>query len=218
MAIQDGCHGNRHCHQNRSSNKSHVLIYDLPAERRGIRYCSRGLSNGPVYFVNQKGNVLVLTMFLLLMLTIIGISALHTSSVEMQISGNNKKLVQEFYASEGALISVLENSGLWLDDHFINSGETFANWSEEVDFDNDGHKDALVEVRCVEPTGVNIETLSPAANDFPTDHHIAPPPVDSGFSIRHFIIRKYAITASALKTGTTLQVGVWKAFNKSGFR
>lgn len=168
----------------------------------------------PTVKPNEGGYVLVITMFLLLMLTVIGIAATHTSSVEMKISGNNKKMVQAFYAAEGALITVLENSGWWLGDDFLNGGERVAGWSGEVDFDGDGTKDASVEVRCVEPSKSNIAALSRAANSVPADRHIAPCPVNSGYSVRHFNIRKYAVTATDLNAGTSLQSGVWKVFSK----
>jgi hypothetical protein len=163
---------------------------------------------------NDAGYVLMITMFLLLMLTVIGIAAIHTSSIEMKISGNNKQMVQDFYAAEGALITVLENSGWWLGDDFLNGGERVAGWSGEVDFDGDGAKDALVEVRCVEPSKSNIAAISRSANRVPADGHIAPCPVNSGYSVRHFNIRKYAVTATDLNAGTSLQSGAWKVFSK----
>ncbi|MGD9369211.1 MAG: pilus assembly PilX N-terminal domain-containing protein [Desulfobacteraceae bacterium] len=163
---------------------------------------------------NDSGYVLVITMFLLLMLTVIGIAATHTSGVEMKISGNNKRMVQAFYAAEGALIAALENSGWWLGDDFLNGGERIAGWSGEVDFDGDGTRDAFVEVRCVEPSKTNIAALSRAGNSVPADRHIAPCPANSGYSARHFNIRKYAVTATDLNTGTSLQSGAWKVFSK----
>lgn len=163
---------------------------------------------------NEAGYVLVITMFLLLMLTVIGIAATNTSSVEIQISGNHKKMVHDFYAAEGALIAVLENSGWWLGDDFLNGGERVAGWSGEVDFDGDGTNDAFVEVRCVEPSRSNIAALSRAANSVPADRHIAPCPVNSGYSARHFNIRKYAVTATDLNAGVSLQSGAWKVFSK----
>jgi Tfp pilus assembly protein PilX len=163
---------------------------------------------------NEAGYVLVITLFLLLMLTVIGIAATRTSIVEMRISGNHKKMVQDFYAAEGAIIAVLENSDWWLGDDFLNGGERVAGWSGELDIDGDGTKDAFVEVRCVEPSKSNIAALSRAANRVPADRHIAPCPVNSGYSTRHFTIRKYAVTAMDLNAGVSLQSGAWKVFSK----
>jgi hypothetical protein len=164
--------------------------------------------------INEDGYVLLVTVLLLLILTIIGIAAIHTATVEIQLSGNNRRIVEKFYVSEGSLITVLENSHWWLGEDFIKSGEVYANWSRELDFDEDGTNDVLVEVRCVEPTQSNIATLTRAANNIPSGRHIAPPPINSGYSARYFKIRKYAVTATDLTSGTHLQSGVWKVFGE----
>lgn len=163
---------------------------------------------------NEGGFALLVTLFMLTMLTVIGIAATQTASLEMQISGNNRHLVEDFYISEGSLITVLENSHWWLGESFIKSGEASAHWSKQVDFDGDGANDALVEIRCVEPTQSNIAALSQAANDIPTDRHIAPPPVNSGYSVRYFKIRKFAVTATDLTSGMHIQSGVWKVYGE----
>ena len=162
----------------------------------------------------NHGYVLIMTMMLLLLLTVIGIAATRTTNVEVRIAGNYKKMVQAFYASEGALISTLEHHDGWFDKDFANDNADAASWAGMVDFDRDTISDALVEIRRIEQTPADIEGLSNAANTVPADLHISPPPPGSGYSARHFVIRKYAVTATALPSGTTLQAGVWKAFNK----
>lgn len=162
---------------------------------------------------NANGYVLLVTLFLLLILTIIGIAATHTAIVEVQISGNNRRIVEDFYTAEGALITVLENSHWWLGDLLGHGGETDGYWAGNVNIDGDDTNDAFVEIRCVERSRSNIAALSQAANSIPGDSHIAPPPIDSGFSARHFKIRKYAVTATDLRSGIDLQSGVWKVFN-----
>jgi Tfp pilus assembly protein PilX len=167
----------------------------------------------PVSF-KKKGYVLVITMFLLLLLTVIGIAATRTSIVEVQISGNYRQMVQDFYACEGALVNAMERLDWWLSDGFLNSDTGTANWSGKVDIDGDTIEDAMVEIRCVEPSHSEITALSTAANDVPADPHTASPPIGSGYSARHFYIRKYAITTTGLRSNTKLQAGVWKVFNK----
>ncbi|MGD8836304.1 MAG: PilX N-terminal domain-containing pilus assembly protein [Desulfobacteraceae bacterium] len=162
---------------------------------------------------STDGYVLLMTLFLLLLLTIIGIAATHTASVEVQISGNNKTMVEDFYVAEGALITVLENSEWWLGDLLGHGGGADGYWSGSVNIDGDDIDDAYVEIRCVDRSSSNIAALSQAANSIPCDSHIAPPPRDSGFSVRHFKIRKYAVTASDLRSGIDIQSGVWKVFN-----
>ena len=51
----------------------------------------------------EKGVVLVLAMLLLLVSTLIGISALNTSIYDIRISGNQRASVQAFYAAEAGI-------------------------------------------------------------------------------------------------------------------
>jgi len=54
---------------------------------------------------NEQGTVLVVGMLTLVLLTLIGIAATTTGSLESEISGNEKSYQQAFYASEIALVS-----------------------------------------------------------------------------------------------------------------
>ena len=54
---------------------------------------------------NERGMVLVLALILLLVLTLIGISAISTTTFETAISGNERAGAEAFYASE-AIIEV----------------------------------------------------------------------------------------------------------------
>jgi Na+-transporting methylmalonyl-CoA/oxaloacetate decarboxylase gamma subunit len=51
----------------------------------------------------EKGMVLVLAMLLLLVVTLIGISALSTSTYDIRISGNERASVQAFYVAEAGI-------------------------------------------------------------------------------------------------------------------
>jgi len=51
----------------------------------------------------ERGVILVLGMLLLLVLTLIGISALNTSTYDIRISGNERASVQAFYAAEAGI-------------------------------------------------------------------------------------------------------------------
>ena len=50
---------------------------------------------------NEQGFVLVVSMVMLLLLTLLGIWALTTSSIELQISGNQQRYEQSFNVAEG---------------------------------------------------------------------------------------------------------------------
>jgi hypothetical protein len=57
----------------------------------------------PKPFREEKGMVLVLGMLLLLVVTLIGISALNTSMFDIRISGNERASVQAFYVAEAGI-------------------------------------------------------------------------------------------------------------------
>jgi len=51
---------------------------------------------------NEKGSVTVLAVVLLMLLTLLGMAALSTSSIETQIAGNEMRSKLAFYAAESA--------------------------------------------------------------------------------------------------------------------
>ncbi|MGD8548459.1 MAG: pilus assembly PilX N-terminal domain-containing protein, partial [Desulfobacterales bacterium] len=51
---------------------------------------------------NEEGSVIVLSMVLLVFLTILGISATRTSSIEVQIASNERNALQNQYKAEAA--------------------------------------------------------------------------------------------------------------------
>ncbi len=50
---------------------------------------------------NERGSVLVIALIMLVLLTVIGISASTNSSIELRISGNDKFHKMAFYAADG---------------------------------------------------------------------------------------------------------------------
>jgi len=51
---------------------------------------------------NENGSVIILAMIFLVLLTIIGMSAVDTSIIEVQISGNDVRYKTNFYRAESA--------------------------------------------------------------------------------------------------------------------
>ena len=61
---------------------------------------------------NENGSIMVISIVILALLTIIGIAVTTTSSIELQIAGNDKIYKENFYLAEGAgmmLAQILEN-------------------------------------------------------------------------------------------------------------
>jgi len=178
---------------------------------------------------NERGFVLVLVILMLAIVTVIGIAATRTSDTEMQIAVNERWRVNEFYDAEGGLIDIMERAttdlpatwspasvGGWMTDTFLTAGETGAFFIGTVDFDGDGANDTTVEIRCIEGTGTDVpgNVLSAAAENYPIQSHIGPAPAGSGYSVKYFEVRRYAVTATSASGNTQLQSGVWKVFNK----
>ncbi len=51
-------------------------------------------------FFHEQGFVLVVTMMLLVVLTLISLTAIRSSRIELQVSGNEKWEIDSFYRSE----------------------------------------------------------------------------------------------------------------------
>lgn len=56
----------------------------------------------------EDGNVLIISLILLVLLTLIGISATSTSMIEMQIAGNNMIYKRNLYLAEGAAYDAIQ--------------------------------------------------------------------------------------------------------------
>jgi len=155
----------------------------------------------------ESGFALVSGMLILALMTIIGIAATTTSTIEMKIAGNENQYMGTFYNTEGVLINMLEAPSVWLTPGFLTIGEIFALYSGTSG-------DTAVEIRCVEATGTDIDGLSDEANDLPVTLHRDAPPVGSGYSMNDFEAHRYGITTTSPGGNTRIQAGVWKAFNK----
>ena len=56
----------------------------------------------------EDGNVLLISLILLVLLTMIGISATRTASVDIQVSGNNMVYKKNFYTAEAATMEAMQ--------------------------------------------------------------------------------------------------------------
>ncbi|HPQ43426.1 MAG TPA: pilus assembly PilX N-terminal domain-containing protein [Syntrophales bacterium] len=157
---------------------------------------------------NEKGFALVAAVLILAVMTIIGIAATTTSTIEMQIAGNENQYTGTFYNNEGVLINTMENPSLWLTTTFLTAGETVASYTSVLN-------DTTAEIRCIESTNTPITGLSTGANTLPARLHRDSPPSGSGYSMKHFEVHRYGITTTSGSGNIRIQTGVWKVFNKS---
>ena len=168
---------------------------------------------------NEEGFALIAVIMVLAALSVVGIAAVRTSTTETQIVRNVNETSRNYYNSEGAIISALETSSNWLTDAFLNTPEATANTRFASDLTANGTSIANVEVRCIyRPSSggvVTIDALSDGANDIPILAHESVPPPGSGYSVSKFIVRRYAVTATAADETTQVQAGMWRIFNNN---
>lgn len=89
---------------------------------------------GRARVANQSGAVLVMSLVILLVLTIIGVAAMRTSSLEERMAGNIQEATHAFQAAESGLNRAVNTGGV-----LSLSGKTTNNWTF-------GNAQALVEV------------------------------------------------------------------------
>jgi hypothetical protein len=58
--------------------------------------------------INEDGSIMVIALIILVLLTLLGISATTTSTIEVQIAGNDRICKQNFYLAEGAAMVALQ--------------------------------------------------------------------------------------------------------------
>jgi len=160
---------------------------------------------------NEEGSVIVLALVLLVLLTILGISATRTSTIEVQIAANERQAVQNLYRTEAGDHYALEMSSTWMTNAFLTAAETAAfSTQNNVAIDSAGAPDVNIEIRCIQ----NIDSNIADANNLPFQKHIDPPPVGSGYSLDDFEIHRYGITATSTDGSSQVQIGAYKVFNK----
>ncbi|MBT8366734.1 MAG: hypothetical protein KJP23_18745 [Deltaproteobacteria bacterium] len=165
---------------------------------------------------NEGGFAMGAAILVSAILILAGVLALWTSNTEVQVVRNEGLMIREFYNAEGGIIDALVNyntgSTEWLTDAFLIATPATAN-NTVVSNDAAGQPMATIEARCI-TSAVNDTALSQQADRLPLQPHIAPPPVGFGFSLKHFEVRRYGITATSTDGNSRIQVGAWKVFNK----
>jgi Tfp pilus assembly protein PilX len=166
---------------------------------------------------NENGFVLGASIMISAILLLTGVLAIWTSNTEVKIVRNESQMIREFYSAEAGVIDALENynSGPthWMTNDFLTADPIDANNTVNSS-DETGNVVASVEVRCIESTATPVSGLSNSANKIPRQAHIGPAPAGSGYSMKYFEVRRYAVTATSTNGNTQIQVGAWKVFNK----
>ncbi|MGD9824792.1 pilus assembly PilX family protein [Desulfobacter sp.] len=188
---------------------------------------------------NQQGFALISAILFLVLLTVIGIAALNTTSVELQITGNDRIYRTDFYNQEMCLAAGKLNYRTWLTTAYLTSDESAAYFPQAGTDDNgNGITDVSEIIKNGEVIGSyrvrnNVSTATDITNwedlkDFDNDatkhpanqvpvlNHRDKPLPGSGYDPNNFEIRRFTITAYSVKDDrkVILQEGVYKVFNK----
>lgn len=83
----------------------------------------------PVYSRGQRGAALIMALVILLILTILGVTAMSTSSLEQKMAGNIQDLTRAFQAAESGIDRIIDNNP----ESFDMTSPTSSSYS----FDND---------------------------------------------------------------------------------
>lgn len=171
---------------------------------------------------NEDGYLLIAAVLALAGLSILGIMITRMAGTETWVARNTGEAARNYYDAESGVIDAMQNSSLWLSDAFLLSDlNTAGNQMASTVTDADGNAIATIEARCIyDPSELTsgssgpVAGLSDGANSVPEQQHITPPPSGSGFSATRFIVRRYAVTATATDGSTQVQAGVWRVFNR----
>ena len=187
---------------------------------------------------NQQGFALISVMLFLVLLSVIGIAALNTTSVELQITGNDRIYRTDFYNQEISLAAGKLNYKTWLTTTYLTSNENAAYFPVKgTDANGNGITDVSevikngevigsYRVRSNESSGTDISNWEDLAdfgsaadhpaNQIPALDHRAKPLPGSGYDPKNFEIRRFTITTYSVKKDrkVILQEGVYKVFNK----
>jgi len=192
---------------------------------------------------NQKGFVLIASLMFLLVLTLIGMFAANTTTIELKIAGNDRFAKEDFYAQEASLVNGRLRYEDWLPTLLaggntaffppvpvtspINTDMNGNGVDDRADYvDSNGNVVGSYKVRKVLATATAVNGWDDAgnytnasdhpANQIPLLDYKDKPPVGSGFG-QNLVIARYAITSYSNQPnkGAVVQAGVYKVFQQS---
>lgn len=143
---------------------------------------------------NEKGSVMVLSVVLLFLLTILGMAALSTSSIESQIAGNELRHELAYYAAESASVYVACHPDLYGPDN------TTAGVSHY--FPNDTTPYAALTTHLPPARSIGV---SQSFNGQVRYQRTSSPPRGSGCSVGKFKAHQYTMACNGYAPGNTAE-------------
>ena len=123
----------------KNQNQIRGLDCDDDTRRPSVNTYRREYKIAGVYVLNEKGAALLIALTIMLALTLLGAAATMTSSIEINIAGNQRKSIKAFYAADAgiehakALLfdGTVSDAGSQNDPNW-NNGNSYTSWG----FDN----------------------------------------------------------------------------------
>jgi PilX N-terminal len=151
---------------------------------------------------NDKGSVTVLAVVLLMLLTLLGMAALSTSSIETQIAGNEMRSKLAFYAAESAKAYVVWKPDLYGPDNItVGTSHYFPN-----------NIVPYVAITAGLPTAQSINATQ-SFNGKVEYTSSSSPPRGSGYSASTFRAHQYKMICNGYSTNNTvkdIEVGFYR--------
>lgn len=142
---------------------------------------------------NEKGSVTVLAVVLLMLLTLLGIAATTTSSIEVQIAGNELRHNLAFYSAEAAKGWVIWNPDLYGSNNITGSGLSFPNSAD--------------------PSQTQTLNSNQSFNGSVAYNIAIDPPRGSGYEAGEYRAHRYIMTCngySSHNTTTQIEIGFYR--------
>jgi hypothetical protein len=157
------------------------------------------------FLKNETGSVSVLAVVLLMLLTLLGLAAISTSSIETQIAGNEVRHKLAFYAAESAAAYVAWSPDLYGPDNIDPTSPHF--------FPNPTSGAAYVQYT-TQQTPQNVDAAGTQSFEgFVTYSSSSSPPRGSGYSAGSFRAHQYQMTCNGYSTNNaseTLMIGFFR--------
>ena len=158
---------------------------------------------------NDKGSVTVLAVVLLMLLTLLGMTALSTSSIETQIAGNEMRSKRAFYAAESATAYVAWKPDLYGPDN-ITPGDPHY-------FPNSTTGAAYVQYTSLLEGTFNVDAAGTQSFDGQVTYaSSSSPPRGSGYSVGTFRAHQYKMTCNGYSSNNTVK-DIVVGFYRIGF-
>ena len=151
---------------------------------------------------NEKGSIIVLAVIMLFLLTMFGIAATTTSSIEVQIAGNELRHKLAFYAAETSKVWVIMNSDLYGSQNITTGTQHF--------FPNDTDPYVPDTSGLPAPEELNSNQSFNGSVGFNSS---GDPPRGSGYEAGEYQAHRYIMTCngySSQNTTTQIEVGFYR--------